>query len=303
MRTRFNEGLKLGLRELDPGAAFDKGIIEFLKVVLEEILVGTPSELESVALAVTGLYPEFSTYVALKKRGKSAADDIHRNTLALIHRSFDYEKFSLKTAGWNAYALVCAHNLRICPYCHAHHVNYYIDPAAPSPAEQYRVRPPLDHFLPKSIYPYLAVSLHNLVPSCAPCNSSIKSNDDPLASGVVNPHDDSVSVEIRFSATGSIPATLKGTVDDIQITLAATGHQSTALMHAFLLQERYQWYRHEVRDLIDRYADHLALPAAFRAVIPRERFVLGCSATQVHERMIGLCLNDIYKELEAQKLA
>lgn len=303
LHDRFYEGLALGLGELKSGALFHQDLIEFLGDVLNEILIGAPSELESIALAVVGLHPEFSDYAARKNKGTNAADAIHHNTLTIIKQCFDYSRFSLKGTGWNAYALVCAHKLRICPYCQAHHVNYHVDPAATTLEDQYRVRPPLDHFLPKSSYPYLAVSLHNLIPSCAQCNSSIKSTADPLALGVVNPHDGSIAVEIRFSAIGSIPAALKGTVDDIQINLVATGDQSTALMEAFLLRERYQWYRHEVKDLIDRYADHLAMPATLRAVVSRERFVLGCLLTQVEERMIGLCLRDVFHELDTQKLA
>lgn len=303
LRDRFYEGLASGLGALEPSAPFHQDLIEFLDDVLSEILIGAPSELEGIALAVLGLHPGFSAYIARKKKGANAADAVHRNTLALIERCFDYSKFSLKSADWNAYALVCGYDLRICPYCHAHHVNYHVDPAAATVVDQYRVRPPLDHFLPKSSYPYLAVSLHNLIPSCAQCNSSIKSTADPLVLGVVNPHDSSIAVDIRFSATGSLPAALKGTVNDIKINLIATGDHSTALMRAFLLPERYQWYRHEVKDLIDRYADLLAMPAALRAVVSRERFVLGCSLAQIDERMIGFCLRDIFHELDTQRLA
>ena len=303
LRDRFYDGRSRKLADLGPGAPYHHDLIEFFEHVLKEILVGSPSDIESIALAVQALHPQFNAYAARKKKGKKAADTVHRNTLALIEECFDYGRFSLKDNGWNAYALVCAHNLRICPYCHAHHVNYYVDPAASKLADKYRVRPPLDHFLPKSSYPYLAVSLHNLIPSCAQCNSSIKSSADPLALGLGNPHDNSIVVDIRFSAAGSIPTVLKGTVDDIQIGLVANSNESKALMQAFLLSERYQWYRHEVKDLIDRYADHLAMPAALRAVVSRERFVLGCPLAKVDERMIGFCLRDIYDELNKQKLA
>jgi hypothetical protein len=303
LSDRFYEGLAMGLGALEPGAPYHQDLMELFHYELSNILVGPPGELENIVLKVQGLHPAFSAYAARKKKGEDPANDIHRNTLTLIERCFDYGRFSLKSTSWNAYALVCAHNLRICPYCHAHHINYHVDPAAATLAHQYRVRPPLDHFLPKSSYPYLAVSLHNLIPSCAQCNSSIKSAADPLTLGVVNPHDGSIWIDIRFSAAGSIPAALKGTVDDIQIGLVANGVQSTTFMQAFLLSERYQWYRHEVKDLIDRYADHLSMPAALRKVVSRERFVLGCSLAQVDERMIGLCLRDIYNELNTQKLA
>ena len=40
-----------------------------------------------------------------------------------------------------------------------------------------KARPQYDHFFPKSFYPYLALSMYNLIPSCAVCNGG-KSNAD-----------------------------------------------------------------------------------------------------------------------------
>lgn len=41
----------------------------------------------------------------------------------------------------------------------------------------------LDHFLPKAVYPQLAVHGLNLVPLCKGCNSPVKGQQDPLAPG------------------------------------------------------------------------------------------------------------------------
>ncbi|WP_016832114.1 hypothetical protein [Herbaspirillum lusitanum] len=303
LKDRFYEGLFEALWSVGPDAVYHQDLLELLYDVLEEILIGTPSELENIAIAVQVMHPEFSAYAARKKKGNSAADVIHKNTLKIIEKCFSYDKFSDKKASWNAYELVSSHNIRICPYCHSHHINYHLDASAKTQKEQYVFRPPLDHFLPKSRYPYLAVSLHNLIPSCAQCNSSIKSDVDPIEYGLTNPHDNAIPIDISFSAAGSIPTAFKGTYDDIKINLIATGVESHALMEAFLLPARYQWYRHEIKDLIDRYSDHLALPPAFHTVITRERYVLGCLLTQVNERMIGKCLGDIFKELVANKVA
>lgn len=40
------------------------------------------------------------------------------------------------------------------------------------------VRPEFDHYLPKSIYPFLALSLYNLIPSCHICNSNCKGREE-----------------------------------------------------------------------------------------------------------------------------
>ena len=51
-----------------------------------------------------------------------------------------------------------------------------------------RVKPQIDHFLPKSDYPYLALNYYNLIPSCIPCNMSpCKWTNDPI--GIDHSHE------------------------------------------------------------------------------------------------------------------
>jgi hypothetical protein len=48
----------------------------------------------------------------------------------------------------------------------------------------------LDHFFPRSLYPYLAICKYNLVPCCPTCNgTSGKHNKDTRAKGVVSPYE------------------------------------------------------------------------------------------------------------------
>lgn len=49
-----------------------------------------------------------------------------------------------------------------CPYCNRQYT-FTIN-------SKKKVRPQFDHFLPKSIYPYFALSFYNLVPCCSICN-------------------------------------------------------------------------------------------------------------------------------------
>lgn len=53
-------------------------------------------------------------------------------------------------------------NLGSCPYCNRNYI-FSID-------KRSSIKPEIDHFYPKSIYPYLAVSYFNLIPSCPTCN-------------------------------------------------------------------------------------------------------------------------------------
>lgn len=50
-----------------------------------------------------------------------------------------------------------------CPYCNRSYITTLKD---------HSVRPEYDHFYPKSLYPYLCVSMYNLIPSCSVCNNA-----------------------------------------------------------------------------------------------------------------------------------
>lgn len=65
-------------------------------------------------------------------------------------------------------------DLDVCPYCG----RVPIDSATVGSRTS---TPPIDHYLPKSHYPFLAMSFHNLIPCCHYCNDmSAKGNNDPI---------------------------------------------------------------------------------------------------------------------------
>lgn len=74
-------------------------------------------------------------------------------------------------------------NLGSCPYCNRNYV-FSIN-------KKSSVKPEIDHFYPKSIYPYLAVSYFNLIPSCPTCNGfgAKESKDTFYAYPISNPYE------------------------------------------------------------------------------------------------------------------
>ena len=103
-----------------------------------------------------------------------------------------YSDFSKKDYGY-AYEMIKDLGLRACPYCNLNYIDSVIkeDNRGINNAEYIKtsnkvVRPHLDHFYPKSKYPFFAVSFYNLIPSCYECNSGLK-GDDIIA---INPYID-----------------------------------------------------------------------------------------------------------------
>ena len=69
-------------------------------------------------------------------------------------------------------------NMNVCPYCNRNFINpiYKEERVGQDNSKQ---APDIEHFFPKSIYPFLALSISNLLPSCAFCNK-VKSDVDTL---------------------------------------------------------------------------------------------------------------------------
>lgn len=72
--------------------------------------------------------------------------------------------------------------IQTCPYCNRAYIQ--------SVNKRGVVRPQIDHFYPKSIYPYLGLSFYNLIPSCSVCNgTTAKGERDSLKDGLVSPYE------------------------------------------------------------------------------------------------------------------
>lgn len=96
---------------------------------------------------------------------------------------FDYEAFSRRLTGWGAYALCSAARYKVCPYCHIRTTST----VAPDD-DHAGYRPQLDHYYDKARYPFLALSLGNLVPCCGRCNGpGMKHNKDFVSIPHLNP--------------------------------------------------------------------------------------------------------------------
>ena len=68
--------------------------------------------------------------------------------------------------------------IRICPYCGRAYI-YRVEKNGKDGVVS--VKPQLDHFLPKSDYPFLGMNFYNLIPCCTQCNlAPCKVDNDPL---------------------------------------------------------------------------------------------------------------------------
>jgi len=100
-----------------------------------------------------------------------------------------------KGKGWSALRFIESLGVRYCPYCNAETV-YSIKFEKGSPIKI--ARSALDHYFSKSKYPFLAISLCNLVPSCTRCNTNIKRDRELDYTIHLNPYSDSLHDAVKF---------------------------------------------------------------------------------------------------------
>lgn len=286
---RFDEAMSSWKSPFAGYPPFTSDLKRVLQSERDFILVGDVSRLHKVVQQVKHKAGPLDHYLRNRPSAKSGVRQADMEKLITkLGEIFDYSKFIYKGVGWNAYKLVGSYSLRICPYCHLHHVNYHSQKAGyPKKLE---LRPPLDHFLPKSIYPYLAVSLYNLVPSCHQCNSSIKGDEDPSET-MPHPFDTSVALDMSFTLKGS-PLGIAGVTHE-ELGLTVTGNSTWDEFATFFhLQERYQWYAPEVTDMLKRKQFRDESDTVVQSLM-RADFILGFDPLDYEKRALGICLRDI----------
>ncbi len=127
----------------------------------------------------------------LANKSKSTFDEVDE----ILSSLFNYKNFTeYRKIKWDAYKLVDALDVSTCPYCNRAYTFTY-------DSNQGRCRADLDHFYPKSKYPFLSVSLFNLIPSCHICNSSLKGSKDFYFEKHMHPYYESFSDDAFFNIT------------------------------------------------------------------------------------------------------
>lgn len=125
----------------------ESAVYKFLKQNLETILIGTPNELENKIIN------EIPNINRCKKD---------------IKKIFSYKSFtSIYSDRYGAYKLSKLLDINVCPYCNRQYTFTLKE-------KKGKTRPEFDHFFSQERYPYLALSLYNLIPSCHICNSNLK---------------------------------------------------------------------------------------------------------------------------------
>lgn len=168
-----------------------------------------------------------------------------------IYSVFHYDALIESREPWGAYKLTHALEVTVCPYCNRNYIHTSYN-------EHGKTRPELDHFFPKSKYPFLSISLYNLIPSCHICNSNLKGAKDFFLEPHLHPFVENVNSDFQFEIKykdevideivadlESFDIVLKCLTEDEQLKTQVENSRKT-----FLINELYNLHKDVAQELL-----------------------------------------------------
>lgn len=139
-------------------------------------------------------------------------------------------------------------NVDTCYFCNIEFINKFKSSAN----GEFKNGFTLDHFIDKGTYPYLALSLHNLIPSCYTCNSKVKGVDEinnlsPSSSNFV--FDEKVKFN-TFIKNENLQ--IDGERDFDLLLKEYFSLDYKEYIDGFLLNERYEYHKYKVIEMINK---------------------------------------------------
>ena len=218
-----------------------------------------------------------------------------------------YEKFTNRKIGKSWAEKI---SVKICPYCNRNYIFTLKDSG---------VRPQYDHFFPKSLYPYLALSMYNLIPCCAICNSAkhdVDTYDNSLSEeNFIYPFRDSYGEQFSFKITnGDNINSWLGIAEEYNLTIVSDPRVSSQLIQKqsitakkLNLLELYNKHGDFVRDIVrtsyvydDEYFQSLvaSYPNLFSSISEVKNFVYlnYLDETEWDKRVLSKLTHDIVKD-------
>jgi len=190
-------------------------------------------------------------------------------------------------------------NLGSCPYCNR---NYIF-----TTSKKGSIKPEIDHLYPKSLYPYLACSYFNLIPSCPTCNGfgAKEAKDTFYVYPISNPYTIK-PIDFRFSIRPKRVEFIDNVkeeqynFDDFEIDI----YGNRANLDIFQLEKLYKQHKDIVLELLIKkayypqsYIDELSNFGFSQDEVYRYLFSNYNKEDDLHKRPLSKLIRDISEEL------
>lgn len=221
---------------------------------LKELIVSHPSRLRELIIKYKEDYPNL--FIGNKNQKWSNFKKIIYNIF--IDSCYDNKIFSKNDFIKNI-------DINTCTYCNRGYI-YSVH------SHSGDVKPQIDHFYPKSIYPFLGMSYYNLIPSCSVCNGfGAKEEHDPLlftgrdingdllyTEQLINPYEIAID-DIKFTFNLLTP-NLLGNFININIQTPTKGYNKFLKLKQF-----YDGHTDHIEELI--FKSKIKYPKSYRSTI------------------------------------
>lgn len=164
---------------------------------------------------------------------------------------------------WNAYNYIFGFSPKVCPYCNLELTTNLQECLSENKA-RYILRPALDHFLPQSLFPFYALCINNLVPSCNTCNSHLKKDDNFINNLHISPMGESFENRAKFflklvnndrilDVIDDLYNENKFSIDNFNVGIESNCSKASQNIRTFELLRRYnnhaELYRHFLENI------------------------------------------------------
>lgn len=198
-----------------------------------KVLVGSFEEIKELIQDNEFILAQRNPELAEFKEYKEIFKNLYEKNLSNIKATFKKPFFEL------------FEDLNVCPYCNRNFINpiYKNHSVGEDNKNQ---SPDIEHFFPKSIYPFLSLSISNLLPSCAFCNK-IKSDVDTFRENCLSPYEIKNS-DFRFDFTLDL-----NQVKKVKL-ISTTDCKNSKILHLeSLYNEVHRKYINEIFDDVLKY--------------------------------------------------
>ncbi len=205
-----------------------------------------------------------------------------------------------------AYDILITLGINVCPYCNRQYTFTVRK-------KENKSRPQFDHFYPISKYPYLAISIYNLVPSCGLCNRG-KSDTSPV--NFLYPYEESFEDKgIYFEVHNIIDNLLKFEQNQKELTVSLESKEKhDKLIEQYknrfkiellynehkqyiseLLQKNYVFNEDAIESIYNSYKGIFNTPSEVKQLI-----FGNCEPENFNQKPLSKLTNDIMKQLNCK---
>jgi hypothetical protein len=262
-------------------------ILELIKRNLERIILFTPEYLEYVVSRTPkGVF-----------RRKNKGQLRQTNFCKEILEAFNYNSYRKGILVELAQKL----NVKSCPYCNMSYSLFATD------GKRKLAKLQFDHFFDKSDYPFLSMSLYNLIPSCPVCNQGKSTGHLSLK---FHPYKSSISDQFHFRVVNPLELFEGAKIDKIEIELVGDGSSKNELQEyddMFHVKSLYQRHRDVTQEVFDKaYQEKYYLNNPFTFMDDKcYRLRLSYSAyineSDIEKRPMSKFIQDIRKQALSRK--